>query len=93
MKINNPGEAMRAVAAILRHEGYGVDEVTSRSARFDLDKYEVAGHLSDLALGHGLGTFVAEVERSGRVVISAGSFGVIEEDPDEGTIVDPFAGL
>lgn len=87
-QINNPGEAMRMVQAVLRQNGYGTDEVAAKSNRHDLDCYLVTGQLQRIEDGQRVGQFQAEVERDGYFEISAGAFGTITP-----TGVDPFVGL
>lgn len=86
MTINNPGEAMRLVQAVLRQNGFTTDRV---KAHLDDDEwFEVVGDLvreSDLM---SLNQFRAAVAEDGTYRVHSGAFGIITNDGD-----DPFTDL
>ena len=93
-KINNPGEAMEKVLAILRVYGYAADQVESVLIGTGVTaEFKVTGNLLGLFDGNQLGPFTAKAEESGAVVIRGGAFGSIEVGIDGEMTDDPFDGL
>jgi len=88
--IQNAGQAMRTVQAVLRQHGYTADRIESQPVvtPTPIPAYRVTGQLQTFTTGDGVGAFAATVREDGTFTITAGAFGRITQNG-----VDEFTDL